>query len=111
METHLYTNPHTRAHTHEHVHPPTLRPTHTHTQAVTPPYVPELRSATDTTYFEDILQQPVSKEEFPVSRGLLRQPPTYTKTHTYTHALTHTHTLQSVESMDMVSLFNLPDQM
>ena len=31
--------------------------------------MPELRSATDTTYFEDILEKPVSKEEFPVSRG------------------------------------------
>eukprot|EP01134_Creolimax_fragrantissima_P005018 CFRG5018T1 len=34
-----------------------------------PPYIPELASDIDTTHFEDILEKPVSKEEFSSQRG------------------------------------------
>lgn len=38
-------------------------------RVVPPPYIPDLKSPTDTRHFEDILEKPVSKECFPTSKG------------------------------------------
>ncbi|KNC78569.1 hypothetical protein SARC_09005, partial [Sphaeroforma arctica JP610] len=38
-------------------------------KTMAPPYIPELLSEVDTTHFEDILEKPVSKEEFTSQRG------------------------------------------